>query len=30
MLIEWPPVKLIEVKGSTEERITKIKEVLFP
>lgn len=29
-LIEWPPVKLIEVKGSTEERITKIKEVLFP
>jgi hypothetical protein len=30
MLIEWPPVKLIEVKGTTEERITKIKEVLFP
>ena len=30
MLLEWPPVKLIEVKGSTEERITSIKEVLFP
>ena len=30
ILIEWPPVKLIEVKGSTEERITSIKEVLFP
>ena len=29
MLLEWPPVKLIEVKGSTEERITSIKEVLF-
>jgi nicotinamide riboside kinase len=30
MLIEWPPVKLIEVKGTTEERIAIIKEVLFP
>ena len=30
MLLEWPPVKLIEVKGSTEERIASIKEVLFP
>jgi nicotinamide riboside kinase len=30
MLIEWPPVKLIEVKGTTEERIAKIKEILFP
>jgi nicotinamide riboside kinase len=29
MLIEWPPVKLIEVKGSTEERIATIKEALF-
>ena len=28
-LIEWPPVKLIEVKGTTEERIAKIKETLF-
>jgi nicotinamide riboside kinase len=28
-LIEWPPVKLIEVKGTTEERITKIKETIF-
>jgi nicotinamide riboside kinase len=30
MLIEWPPIKLIEVKGTTEERIKTIKEVLFP
>ena len=30
MLIEWSPVKLIEVKGTTEERIAIIKEVLFP
>jgi len=30
MLIEFPPVKLIEVKGTTEERITTIKQVLFP
>jgi nicotinamide riboside kinase len=30
ILIEWPPVKLIEVKGTTEERINKIKETLFP
>jgi nicotinamide riboside kinase len=29
MLIEFPPVKLIEVKGTTEERITTIKQVLF-
>ena len=29
MLIEWPPVKLIEVKGSTEDRIVTIKEALF-
>jgi len=29
MLIEFPPVKLIEVKGTTEERIASIKEVLF-
>jgi hypothetical protein len=29
MLIEWPPVKLIEVKGTTEERIAIIKEILF-
>jgi nicotinamide riboside kinase len=29
MLIEWPPIKLIEVKGSNEERIAIIKEVLF-
>jgi nicotinamide riboside kinase len=29
MLIEWPPVKLIEVKGSTEDRIITIKEALF-
>ena len=29
MLLEWPPVKLIEVKGSTEERIATIKEALF-
>jgi nicotinamide riboside kinase len=28
MLIEWPPVKLIEVKGSTEDRIATIKEAL--
>jgi len=30
MLIEFPPIKLIEVKGSTEERIASIKQVLFP
>jgi nicotinamide riboside kinase len=30
MLIEWTPIKLIEVKGTTEERIKTIKEVLFP
>jgi nicotinamide riboside kinase len=30
MLVEFPPVKLIEVKGTTEERINKIKETLFP
>jgi nicotinamide riboside kinase len=30
ILIEWPPVKLIEVKGTTEERINKIKETIFP
>ena len=29
MLLEWPPVKLIEVKDSTEERIATIKEALF-
>ena len=29
MLIEWPPVKLIEVKGPTEDRIATIKEALF-
>jgi GTPase SAR1 family protein len=29
MLKEWPPVKLIEVKGTTEERIATIKEALF-
>jgi len=29
MLIEWPPFKLIEVKGSTEDRIATIKEALF-
>jgi nicotinamide riboside kinase len=28
MLIEWPPVKLIEVKGSTEDRIATIKGAL--
>jgi len=28
MLLEWPPVKLIEVKGSTEDRIATIKEAL--
>jgi nicotinamide riboside kinase len=30
MLIEWTPIKLIEVKGTTEERVKTIKEVLFP
>jgi nicotinamide riboside kinase len=30
ILIEWPPVKLIEVKGTIEERINKIKETIFP
>jgi hypothetical protein len=30
MLVEWTPIKLIEVKGTTEERINKIKETLFP
>jgi nicotinamide riboside kinase len=30
MLKEYPPKRLIEVSGSTEERINKIKEVLFP
>ncbi len=30
MLVEWTPVKLIEVKGTTEERINKIKETIFP
>ena len=29
MLVEWTPVKLIEVKGTTEDRITTIKEALF-
>ena len=29
MLVEFPPVKLIEVKGSNEERIASIKQVLF-
>jgi len=29
MLLEWPPFKLIEVKGSTEDRIATIKEALF-
>ena len=29
MLVEWSPVKLIEVKGTTEERINTIKEALF-
>ena len=29
MLVEWSPVKLIEVKGTTEERINIIKEALF-
>ena len=29
MLKEWSPVKLIEVKGSTEERIATIKKALF-
>jgi nicotinamide riboside kinase len=28
MLIEFPPVKLIEVKGTTEDRIATIKEAL--
>jgi len=28
MLIEWPPVKLIEVKGTTEDRIATIKKAL--
>jgi hypothetical protein len=28
MLLEWPTVKLIEVKGSTEDRIATIKEAL--
>lgn len=30
MLKEYPPKRLIEVSGSTEERINKIKETLFP
>jgi len=30
MLIEFPPVKLIEVKGTTVERNATIKQVLFP
>lgn len=30
MLKEYPPKRLIEVSGSTEERINKIKEILFP
>jgi nicotinamide riboside kinase len=29
MLNEWPPVKLIEIKGTTEERIETIKGALF-
>ena len=29
MLNEWPPVKLIEIKGTTEERIETIKGTLF-
>lgn len=29
MLSEWPPVKLIEIKGTTEERIETIKGALF-
>lgn len=29
MLAYWPPVKLIEVKGTTEERIETIKGALF-
>jgi len=28
MLLEWPPVKLIKVKGPTENRIATIKEAL--
>ena len=28
MLLEWPPVKLIRVKGTNEERIATIKEAL--
>lgn len=30
LLEQFPPKRLIEVSGSTEERINKIKEVLFP
>ena len=30
MLKEYPPKRLIEVSGSTEKRINKIKEALFP
>jgi nicotinamide riboside kinase len=29
MLNEWPPIKLIEIKGTTEERIETIKGALF-
>jgi hypothetical protein len=29
MLEHWPPVKLIEIKGTTEERIETIKGALF-
>jgi nicotinamide riboside kinase len=29
MLKEWPPVKLIEVKGTIQERIETIKKMLF-
>ena len=29
MLFEWPPKKLIKVKGTTEERIQMIKDKIF-
>ena len=29
MLEHWPPNKLIEIKGTTEERIETIKRALF-
>lgn len=30
MLKRWPPTKLIEIKGTVEQRIETIKETLFP